>query len=192
MNEPDTPVRRHDDTDGAKAGQSAGGTLQGGGRRPRPAPLSLSSFVPRITAGPEAKSSGEGCADASTWPTFVVFTPTGLSAGVECLAQDASADQRTDSSVPPTTADESGEPSSSSTSPTLQDGEAAAEPSSMSLSIPSASVNRKDESSVGGHLGGSPQPMDEKVLGNEALNAGALAGWHQTALSAVPLHRLVG
>lgn len=158
-NEPDTPAGQHGDTNGANAAQ-ARGTLQGGRSRPRPAPLSLSSFVPRITTGHEGKSSGQGCADASTWPTFVVFTPTGLSAEVERLAQDVSADQETDSPMLPTMTDKSSEPRSSSISPTHWDGEAATGQSSMSLSLSGASANRKDDISVEGGPGESPQPMD--------------------------------
>lgn len=118
MNGPDTAAERHGDTDGANAAQARGGTLQGGRRRPKPAPLSLTSFVPRITAPSlEGKASGKDRADASGWPTFVVLTPIGLSAEVERSAQNASANQETDSHMLPIRKDESSEPRSFSTLP---------------------------------------------------------------------------
>ncbi|KAG6364254.1 hypothetical protein INS49_005853 [Diaporthe citri] len=164
-NDSDAPAERLGDTDGANAAQARGETKEHRRRKPKPAPLNLISFVPRITApGDEGKTFGKESADDSTWPTFVVFTPTALSAAADAPAQDASADQEIDSPTAPIATDESSDSGSSLTSPTDRDGEAATEHSSVKLSPPSASANRKDEISgeehVEEHVEERPQPTD--------------------------------
>lgn len=167
MNESDTPVELHGGTDSAKATQ---------GRRPKPPPLNFVSFLPRVTApSNEERAFGEDSADDSTWPTFVVFTPTGLSAAADALTQDTSIDQEIDSPTSPTTTDESSESSESGSSlgsPTFRDGEAATEHSSVRPASPNSSANQKDEISgeehveqhieqhVEKHVQEIPQPTD--------------------------------
>lgn len=160
-NEPDAPAERANDTDGANTLLAKGETTEHRRRKPKPAPLNLISFLPRITApGNEPKAIGEDSADDSTWPTFVVFTPTALSAAADAPAQDTSADQKIDSPVPPTTADECSDSRSSLTSPTLSDGEAAAWDSCARLSPPGASANRRDEISGEKHVERPPEPAE--------------------------------
>lgn len=102
IDEADTPEERESDTDSANVAQARRQTRKDGRRRPRPAPLDLVSFVPRVTApNSEGEASGEGCADASVRPAFVVHTPTALSAELERSAQDTSADRKIVSSLPP-------------------------------------------------------------------------------------------
>lgn len=99
MNETDTPEERESDTDSTNVAQARRQTRKNGRRRPRPAPLDLVSFVPRVTASnPEGEASGEGSANTST---FVILTPTALSAELERSAQDTSADRNIVSSLPP-------------------------------------------------------------------------------------------
>lgn len=163
-NESDAPAERRGDINGTDAAQTRGETTEHRRRKPKPAPLNLTSFLPRITApGDERKAFGEDYVDDSTWPTFVVFTPTALSAAADAPAQNVSADQEVDSSTSPTTPDESSESESSVTSPALWDGEAA-EHSSVRRSPPSASANRKDEilgeEHVEEHVDEPPQAAD--------------------------------
>lgn len=167
-NEPDAPAERPSDTDGSNAAQ-AGETTEHRRGKPKPPPLSLISFVPGITApGDEGKSFVENSADDSTWPTFVVFTPTALSAAADAPAQNTCAGQGIDTSTSPTATDESSESESSLMSPTLLDGEVVTEHSSVRLSAPSASANQKDEVSGEGqveehveeHVEEPPQPTD--------------------------------
>lgn len=144
-NESDAPAERRGDIDGAAAAQTRGETTVHRRRKPKPAPLNLTSFLPRITAsGDERKALGEDSVDDSTWPTFVVFTPTALSAAADAPAQDTSDDQEDDSSTSPTAPDDSSESESSLTSPNLWDGEAA-EHFSVRRSPPSVSANLRDE-----------------------------------------------
>lgn len=151
-NEPDAPAERPGDTDGANAAQT-GETTEVRRGKPKPAPLSLISFVPGMTApGDEGKGFRENSADGSTWPTFVVFTPTALSAAADAPAQNTCADQEIDSPTSPTATDESSESQSSSISPTLWDGEAVTGHSSVRILAPSASANQKDEVSGEGHV----------------------------------------
>ncbi|KAL2274447.1 hypothetical protein FJTKL_03205 [Diaporthe vaccinii] len=163
-NESDAPAERRGDIDGAGTAQTRGETTEHRRRKTKPAPLNLISFLPRITApGDEGKAFGEDSVDDSTWPTFVVFTPTALSAAADAPAQNVSADQEVDSSTSPTTPDESSESESSVTSPTLWDGDAA-EYSSVRRSPPSASANLRDEISGEEHdeepVNESPQATD--------------------------------
>lgn len=161
VNEPDTPVERDGETDGANIAQERAETRKDGRRRPRPAPLDLVSFVPRITAsGPEGETSGEGSADTSTRPAFVILTPTALSAELERSAQDPSADRNIVSSLPPIMTHDFSEPRSSLTSPMPSDTGATAGHSSVSLSPPGASANENDEVLDGEHLEERPQSTD--------------------------------
>lgn len=149
-------LEEYGDTDGANDVQAREDTTEDGRRRPKLPPLRIGNFVPRITAtNREGQALGEDRADASAWPTFVVQTPTALTVEAEGPAQ------KLDSSMLPTTTDESSEYQSSLTSPTLCDGEAGTERSSVSLSTTIADVpDREVEISSKGHLEEPPQPRD--------------------------------
>lgn len=155
-------LEEYGDTDGANDVQTREDTTKDGRRRPKLQPLRIGNFVPRITAtNREGQALSEDRADASAWPTFVVQTPTALTVEAERSAQDTSAAQKLDSSMLPTTTDESSEYQSSLTSPTLCDGEAGTGRSSVSLSTTIADVpDREDEISSKGHLEEPPRPRD--------------------------------
>lgn len=113
MNEADTPEGGESDADSANVAQARRQTRKDGRRRPRPPSLDLVSFIPRVTSSnPEGEASGEGSADASTSPAFVVLTPTALSAELERSAQDTSADRNIVSLLPPIMTHDFSEPRS--------------------------------------------------------------------------------
>ncbi|KAK2604081.1 hypothetical protein N8I77_007040 [Diaporthe amygdali] len=112
-------------------------------------------FVQEITQpSPEGKSLMQDFMDTMTSPTH---PPENVSAAMEDLAQDLSADQQTSDPKPANSTDESSESRSSLTSPSSFEDEVATGCSSVGVSPRDDS---KDESSSVEHTGESPQPTD--------------------------------
>jgi hypothetical protein len=165
-----TPDEQHGSPDAAQEGdvmklmERRGLTLAPLQTPEQPSPVDDTTrmFLQGITApSPAGRSLWDDFEEALTSPPSPVSpTEEEFSPELEGWFQDTSAHQQIDSTLPPTTADESSEYGSSSTLPSFSDDEAATGHSSESLSPPGVIANRKDGTPGGEQIEEPPHSTD--------------------------------